>query len=174
MARGCTMGRRQVSGGSVILWAMFCLETLGPGIHVDVTFTCTTFLNIATDQVHPFMATVFPNDSGLFQQDNAPCHTAKIVQEWFEEHDKKFKVFTWPPNPPDLNPTEHLWDVLDKQVRSMEAPSHNIQDLKDLLLTTPSEVLWSPCLDGSELFWWYKGDLNNIRQVGLMLWLISV
>lgn len=25
---------------------------------------------------------------------------------------------------------EHWWDMLDKQVRSMEAPSHNLQDLK--------------------------------------------
>ncbi|XP_076147537.1 olfactory receptor 8A1-like [Alosa pseudoharengus] len=32
------------------------------------------------------------------------------------------------------NPIEHLWDVLDKQVRSMKAPPHNLQDLKDLLL----------------------------------------
>ncbi|MCI4386854.1 hypothetical protein PGIGA_G00067410 [Pangasianodon gigas] len=76
----------------------------------------------------------------LFQQDNAPCHTAKIVQEWFEEHDKEFKVLTWPPNSPDLNPIEHLWDVLDKQVRSIEAPPHNLQDLKDLLLTSWCQI----------------------------------
>ncbi|MCJ8749228.1 hypothetical protein PDJAM_G00173930 [Pangasius djambal] len=38
-----------------MLWAMFCWETLGPGIHVDVTSTCTTYLNIVADRVHPFM-----------------------------------------------------------------------------------------------------------------------
>ncbi|MCI4378051.1 hypothetical protein PGIGA_G00211420 [Pangasianodon gigas] len=58
MASGCTMGRRQAGRGSVMLWAMFCWETLGPGIHVDVTLTRTTYLNIAADDVHPFMATV--------------------------------------------------------------------------------------------------------------------
>lgn len=36
----------------------------------------------------------------------------------------------------NLNPTEHLWDVLDKQVWSVEEPPHNMQDLKDLLLTS--------------------------------------
>ncbi|MCI4395292.1 hypothetical protein PGIGA_G00178730 [Pangasianodon gigas] len=72
---------------------MFCWETLGSGIHVDVTLTCTTYLNIVADQVYPFMVTEFPNGSGLFHQDNAPCHTAKIVQEWFEEHDKELKIF---------------------------------------------------------------------------------
>ncbi|MCI4388573.1 hypothetical protein PGIGA_G00087550 [Pangasianodon gigas] len=140
MAPGCTMGRRQAGRGSVMLWAMFCWETLGPVIHVDVTLTRTIYLNIAADQVHPFMATVFPNGSGLFQQDNAPCHSAKIVQAWFEEHDKEFRVLTWPPNYPDVNLIDHLWDVLDKQVWSMEAPPHKLHDLKDLLLTSWCQI----------------------------------
>ena len=116
MAPGCTMGRSQAGGGSVMLWAMFCWETLGPAIHVDVTLTRTTYLSIVADHVHSFIETVFPGGCGLFQQDNAPCHKAKMVQEWFEEHNNKFEVLTWPPNSPDLNPIEHLWDVLDKQV----------------------------------------------------------
>ena len=72
IAPGRTMGRKQAGGGSVMLWAMFCCETLGPGINVNVTLTRTTYLNIVADQVHPFMATVFSNGSGLFQQDNTP------------------------------------------------------------------------------------------------------
>ena len=128
------MGRRQAGGGSVMLWAIFCWETLGPAIHVDVTLTRITCLNIVADHVHP--QTVFPNGIGLFQQDNALCYTAEIVQEWFEEHNNEFKVLTWPQHSPDLNPIEHLRDVLDKQVRSMEAPPHHLQDIKDLLLTS--------------------------------------
>ena len=54
IAPGCTMGRRQASGGSVMLWAMFCWETVGLAIHVDVTLTCTTYLSIAADHKHPF------------------------------------------------------------------------------------------------------------------------
>ena len=55
-----------------MLWAMFCWETLGPAIHVDVNLTRVTDQNIVADQVHPFMAMVFRVGSGLFQQDNAP------------------------------------------------------------------------------------------------------
>lgn len=33
---------------------------------------------------------------------------------------------------------------------------------------TPLEVLWSPCLDGSELFWQHEGDPHNIRHVVLI------
>lgn len=35
------------------------------------------------------MVTVFSNRSGLFKQNNEPCHTAKIGQEWFGGHDKE-------------------------------------------------------------------------------------
>ena len=45
--------------------------TLGPGIQVDVTLTYSTYLNLP---------------SGPCQLDNVPCQTAKIIQEWFEEH----------------------------------------------------------------------------------------
>ncbi|KAK3512777.1 hypothetical protein QTP70_025307 [Hemibagrus guttatus] len=45
----------------------------------------------------------------------ATCHKAKMVQEWFDEHNNEFEVLTWSPNSPDLYPIEHLWDMLDKQ-----------------------------------------------------------
>ncbi|KAK3549732.1 hypothetical protein QTP86_007743 [Hemibagrus guttatus] len=124
-------GKEAIGGGSVMLWAMFCWETLGPAIHVDASLTRTTYLSIAADHVHPFMETLFPDGCGLFQQDNAPCHKANMVQEWFDEHNNEFEVLTWPPNSPDLNPIQHLWDVLNKQVRSMETPPRNLEDLKE-------------------------------------------
>ncbi len=46
MAAGCTKGRRPAGRGSFMLWTMLCCETLGPGIHVDVTLTHTTYLKI--------------------------------------------------------------------------------------------------------------------------------
>ena len=108
----------------------FYIMWMGPAIHVDVTLTHTTYLSTVADHVHPFMEPVFPEGCGLFQQDNAQCHKAKMVQEWFEE------VVTWPPNSSDINPIKHLWDVLDKQVRSTEVSPRNLQDLRDLLLTS--------------------------------------
>ena len=80
----------------------------------------------------------FPDGRGLFQQDNVPCHTAHIVQERFEEHEEESEVLSWPPNSPQLNPIEHLWDVQEQRVQFTAAPAHNcsLQDLKDLLLTS--------------------------------------
>lgn len=55
------MGRRKTQGGAVMLWAMFCWETLGP-----VTLAHTTYLSIVADHMNPFMEMVFPDDGSLF------------------------------------------------------------------------------------------------------------
>ncbi len=31
-----------------------------------------------------------------FQQDNAPCHKAQIISDWFLEHDNEFNLLKWP------------------------------------------------------------------------------
>ena len=63
-----------------MLLATFCWETLSPGIHVDISVTRATYLNITADKVHPFKEKIFPRGSGLYQQDNASFHTVHTVQ----------------------------------------------------------------------------------------------
>lgn len=131
----------QTSGYTVTLWGMFCWETLGPVVHVDDTLTQNSYINVLADHVHPFMNSVFPDGSGYFQQDSTTCCTSDSVQEWFEEHDDEFKELTWPPDSPDLNPMEQLWDVLDKQIRSMNAsPLTSLEELKNLLQASWSQI----------------------------------
>ena len=50
----------------------------------------------------------------VFQQDNAPVHTASVVTEWFEQYN--IQVDEHPPYSPDLNPIEHVWVVLKEQL----------------------------------------------------------
>lgn len=47
------MRRRQASRGIVMLWAMFCRETLGPGIRMEITLTRTTHLEIVEQHITP-------------------------------------------------------------------------------------------------------------------------
>ncbi len=56
-----TMGKRQTRGDRIML----CWET---GIHVSVTVASTTYLEIVTGCIHPFMAMVLLDDSGLLKQ----------------------------------------------------------------------------------------------------------
>jgi transposase len=50
----------------------------------------------------------------IFQQDNAKVHTSLETQEWFESHG--IEVMEWPTHSPDLNPIEHCWNLLKKQL----------------------------------------------------------
>lgn len=61
----------------------------------------------------------------FFQQDNAPCHIAKIVQEWFEEHGKEFNGASRLPRSQSKRVPV---GCLDKHLQSTEASHCNIQD----------------------------------------------
>ena len=70
-----------------------------------------------------------PNKKHCFQQDGAPCHTAKTTQAFLGKQKFSFLPKTkWPGNSPDLNPIEHLWYKLKFNVAKRGA--ENIQDLK--------------------------------------------
>ncbi|GBM98318.1 Transposable element Tc1 transposase [Araneus ventricosus] len=76
-------GHTQAGGGSIMLWGTFSWAALGPVVVVEQTMKAANYLNITADQLHLYIAFVFPTGNGIFQQDNAPCHKARIVLEWF-------------------------------------------------------------------------------------------
>ncbi|GFW49317.1 hypothetical protein TNCV_3058271 [Trichonephila clavipes] len=45
----------------------------------------------------------FPDDDGIYQDDNAFPHHAKIVQTWFNHYHGVFHHLKWPSKSPDLN-----------------------------------------------------------------------
>src|SRR4029434_2929927 len=50
----------------------------------------------------------------FFQQDNAPCHTARSVKVWMKDH--HIRTLSWPAQSPDLNPVEKLWNVIKRKM----------------------------------------------------------
>ncbi len=86
------------------------------------------------------MTTVYPSSDGYFQQDNAPCHKAQIISDWFLEHDNEFTLLKWPPQSPDLNPIEHLWDVVEREIRIMDVHRTNLQKLRDAIMSIWTKI----------------------------------
>nr|KAF6387391.1 hypothetical protein mMyoMyo1_007893 [Myotis myotis] len=108
---------------------MLSWHDLGPLIRVEQRLNSTAYLSIIADQVHPIMLMAYPNGDGFFQQDNVPCHGARIVQEWFQEHEEDFTLLRWPPQPPDLNPIEHLWDQVKRAIRQLVLQPSDLTEL---------------------------------------------
>ncbi len=73
-----------------------------------------------------------------FQQDNAPC--SQIISDWFLEHDNEFTLLKWPPQSPDLNPTEHLWDEVEREIRIMDVQQTNLQQLRDAIMSIWTKI----------------------------------
>lgn len=63
------------------------------------------------DPVHRFMTTVYSSSNGCFQDNDEPCCKVQIISAWFLEHCNEFMVLKWPPQSPDLNPTECLFGM---------------------------------------------------------------
>ena len=57
---------------------------------------------------------VFDNEPFVFQQDNAPGHTAILAKKWFAS--EKIRVLDWPGQSPDMNPIENLWGLVQHSV----------------------------------------------------------
>ncbi len=77
-----------------------------------------------------------------FQQYNAPCHKAQLTSDWFLEHENEFTLLKWPPQSPDLNPIEHLWDVVEREIRIMylNVKLTNLQQLRDAIMSIWTKI----------------------------------
>ena len=56
--------------------------------------------------------------------DNARPHTAGVSMDCLGE--KGIDAIDWPACSPDLNPTEHCWDMVDRRVRGREHPPRTV------------------------------------------------
>lgn len=48
------------------------------------------------------------------KDDNASIHRERVVSEWFDEHKNDVNHMPWLCQSPDINPTEHFWEIQER------------------------------------------------------------
>lgn len=106
----------------VMVWGCFAASGAGRLHIVNGTMNAIKYCGVLENSMLKSAEDLFEGP-WVFQQDNAPCHTARIVKEWMGTHN--VSNLKWPAVSPDLNPIENLWSKMGTLV-SKHKPRNKI------------------------------------------------
>ena len=99
----------------IMIWGCFSANGVCRIKVIEGSMNSNEYINTLETKMVPSVHHLFPDGQYTFQDDGAPCHRSKIVQEWHCAN--KTNLLDWPGNSPDINPIENLWAIVKAKVR---------------------------------------------------------
>ena len=126
----CIQEAANFGWGSVMVWGAMSASHRTPLIRIQGNLTSSRYVAEILQPHLPFMEQHGP---GLvFMQDNAPAHRARLAQGCLNDAGIN-QLSPWPAHSPDMNPIQHVWDHLDRQVRSLPHQPTTLNQLASCL-----------------------------------------
>lgn len=110
-------------GGNVMVWGCMAASGVGNLVLIEGIMDKYKYLNILKENLESSAEKLGLLGRYNFQHDNDPKHTSYVVREWLL-YNTPHRLQT-PPQSPDLNPIEHLWEELDRRIRKHKISSRN-------------------------------------------------
>ncbi len=133
-------------GGGVMLWGCMTAQGVGYCCKIDSTLDSELYKKILQEELLDTIEWYELEEKNvIFQQDNDPKHTSKIVQAWLAE--QEFQTMKWPAQSPDLNPIEHLWSVIKRRLNNFESPPNGVLQLWERIEEVWNSIPVETCLN---------------------------
>ena len=117
-------------GGNVKCWGYFSSSGVGGLIFIDGNITGESYREILENNLLKPVEKLGMSHDWIFQHDNDPKHRTAIVANWLNRNG--VERLHWPSFSPDLNPIEHLWNEVERQLKKKQPKSEN--ELKESLI----------------------------------------